>query len=81
MKSDVYLRSQLQDIIVGLATTVEWLPTLTPSDDAELFHAGFVAALHAVAASVSIDLSAIQSPRRQAVHSTAVAPTCHVLIE
>jgi len=62
MKSDVYLRSQLQDIIAGIASTANWLPAVASSDDADLFHAGFLAALNAVAVSLSIDVRANQVP-------------------
>ena len=56
MKSEVYLRSQLRDILAGIATTANYVPTLAASNDADLFHAGFLAALNAVAVSLSIDL-------------------------
>ncbi|MCB0257929.1 MAG: hypothetical protein KDI55_29750, partial [Anaerolineae bacterium] len=40
----------------GLATTANYLPVVASSDDVDLFHAGFVAAINAVAVSLSIEL-------------------------
>lgn len=81
MKSDVYLRSQLQDIIEGLATTANWLPTVAASNEAEVFHAGFLAALNAVAVSLSIELNAHSLSRTQVVHECPMQSPSNARIE
>lgn len=62
MKSEVYLRSQLRDILDGIATTANYIPVVASSSDTDLFHAGFLAALNAVAVSLSIELDTLQAP-------------------
>lgn len=81
MKSEVYLRSQLREILDGIATTANYLPVVASSDDADLFHAGFLAALNAVAVSLSIDLDEreVSGSRIMIVKSSRNLP--RVLIE
>lgn len=61
MKSEVYLRSQLQEILEGQLAAIEHLPLLASSDIASAYYAGYLAALRAVAASVSIDLTRLRT--------------------
>ena len=81
MKSDVYLRSQLQDIILGLATTANWLPAVASSDEAEFFHAGFLAALNAVAVSLSMEIKITPIPHPQNIRSHNSSDATVPLIE
>lgn len=81
MKSEVYLRSQLREILDGIATTANYLPALASSDDADLFHAGFLAALNAVAVSLSIDLEVRSAARSRIVEKNGPRDTPLTLLE
>ena len=81
MKSEVYLRSQLREILDGIATTANYLPMVASSDDADLFHAGFLAALNAVAVSLSIDLDAHSRSHTQRIITHNPRSTTRSLIE
>ncbi len=68
MKSEVYLRSQLREIIEGLIEVVEHLPILANNDAASIYYAGYLAGLHAVATSVSIKDLPLRSGKPNSQH-------------
>ncbi len=56
MKSEVYIRSQLEEIVRGLIVAAEHFPELANNDAASIYYAGYYAGLRAFATSVSIAL-------------------------
>lgn len=55
MKSEVFLRSQLLDILNALTIAGDNLPRVAGTEVAAVYHAGYQAALDAVAAAIGID--------------------------
>ena len=60
MKSEVFLQSQLAQMIDGLAAFVQHGPALAGNEAANFYYAGYLAALQAVAKSCGIAVSAGQ---------------------
>lgn len=54
MKSEVFLRTQIGDILNGLAVAINGVPAAANTEVAAAYNSGYLAAINAVAVSVGI---------------------------